>query len=152
MVEGHQAYNEYRKALRRAPPTRISDTAWISAFEKSYHRLHNSDVVNDFLVWATMDLMKAIRVRDESYWLFLQTNEKKENRNAMELCRLFMTKSAIDKAWEQESSSEVEDEVFAEKQKCDFYGKQHLILGPKAHWKSHGITISHVFCIAAWDS
>ncbi|KAL2678394.1 hypothetical protein Neosp_009140 [[Neocosmospora] mangrovei] len=42
----------------------------------------------------------------------------------------------MDKACEQESSSEAEDEVFAEKRQCEFCGKQHLILDPKAHWKS----------------
>lgn len=138
VVEGRQAWNEYRRIIRRASSTRISDTVWISAFQKTYLRLQNSDAIDDLPKWAKMDLMEAIRTRDSSYWLFLTTGEmeKEEKRDVMKICRLFMMKSTMSKAWEPESSSEAEDQVFAEKRECDFCGKRHLILDPEAHWKS----------------
>ncbi|RSL42771.1 hypothetical protein CEP54_015363 [Fusarium duplospermum] len=136
IVEELQACNEYRKILRRASSTRISDTVWISAFEKAYHRLQDSGAALASPVWARMDLMQAIRIRDERYWKFLILDDNKDEWDVMKISRLFKLKSAMEEAWESKSSSEAEDEVFAEKRECCFCGKRHLILDPDAHWKS----------------
>ncbi|RSL97601.1 hypothetical protein CEP52_010813 [Fusarium oligoseptatum] len=135
-VEALQAHIEYQKVLRRASSTRISDTVWISAFEKAYLRLQNSDAAHNSPLWGRMDLMEGIRIRDERYWQFLRSKDRKGEWDAMEISHLFKTKSAMDEARELESSSEAEDEIFAEKRECDFCGKRHLILDPNAHWKS----------------